>query len=405
MNTWNEAPANTGAAAREMLRSTFSPTAPVNRQEVFAGRSEQLEELEDAISQRGQHAVIYGDRGVGKTSLGLVAREIAHGKGMFTSLITCDSSATFASVWKTVFQEFSLVHDDDTESDASHLLADRNELTPDDIRLAFRALSLSAPAVVFIDEYDTLLKESDRKLFANLIKILSDHGIEVTIVFIGVARDVSALIHDHASVQRVLGEVFMPRMTIEERADIVDRGLAAAGMTATAEAKRRISYLSQGMPTIVHRLGQQSGFAALERASAQVDVDDVDRAIPKVVQRNMESISTVYEQAVFTTRQRRPTLFKSVALACALAHADDKGYFTSGALRDPLRVITGQSYEIPAYSAHLNDFSNNRGPLLEKSGSGTYRYQFVNPLYAPYIVLRALDEGLIDHAKLAKLSV
>jgi Cdc6-like AAA superfamily ATPase len=402
MTNWHAGPDDTSEVARRMLKTTFSPTAPIKRQEVFAGRRKQLEAISDAVTQVGQHAVIYGDPGVGKTSLALVGQEMARANGYFTSLITCDSSATFTSIWKQVFREISVIYADNTEGDASYLLQEEN-LSPDDIRLAFRVLSISAPVVVFIDEFDTVESGHDRKLFANLIKILSDQSVEVTVVFIGVARDVNRLIADHRSVQRVLAEIFMPRMDPDERIDIVHNGLRAAGMSSTLEAAERVGLLSQGMPTIVHRLGLQAGFKALDRGSREVNEDDVDAAMEPVVSQNMESISTVYEQAVFTTRS--DTLFRTVALACACAKPDDKGFFTSGALRGPLKAITGFAYEIPAYSAHLKAFSTKRGPLLEKVGEGrSFQYRFREPLYPAYITLRALRDKLIDHETLVLLS-
>jgi hypothetical protein len=225
----------------------------------------------------------------------------------------------------------------------------------------------------------------------------------VTVVFVGVARDVNKMIADHASVQRVLAEVFMPRMGTDEMIDIVRKGLAGSGMTAADEATTRIALLSQGMPTIVHRLGQQAGFKALQRGSRQVDAIDVDAAVEPVVSQNMESISTIYDAAVFTTRP--DTLFKTVALACACVIPDDKGFFTSGALRGPLKAITGVSYQIPAYSAHLKAFSTRRGPLLEKVGEGrSFQYRFRDPLLPAYVTLRALRERLITHETLAELS-
>ena len=49
--------------------SIFTPGAPINEKDLFAGRSEQVEKIIDAVSQRGCHAILYGERGVGKTSL------------------------------------------------------------------------------------------------------------------------------------------------------------------------------------------------------------------------------------------------------------------------------------------------------------------------------------------------
>ena len=44
----------------------FSPSAPIDSTDLFAGRTRQIERLLGAIFQRGQHAIIFGERGVGK---------------------------------------------------------------------------------------------------------------------------------------------------------------------------------------------------------------------------------------------------------------------------------------------------------------------------------------------------
>ncbi len=51
------------------IAKVFTPSAPVDDAALFAGRTTQLLKVVNAISQRGQHVVIFGERGVGKTSL------------------------------------------------------------------------------------------------------------------------------------------------------------------------------------------------------------------------------------------------------------------------------------------------------------------------------------------------
>ena len=52
------------------IHEAFSPSAPIDKQRsLFAGRTRQIDRLLGAIFQRGQHAIIFGERGVGKTSL------------------------------------------------------------------------------------------------------------------------------------------------------------------------------------------------------------------------------------------------------------------------------------------------------------------------------------------------
>src|SRR5438034_2612884 len=47
----------------------FRPRAPISTREFFAGRWEQLTTVVDAVAQTGLHIVLFGERGVGKTSL------------------------------------------------------------------------------------------------------------------------------------------------------------------------------------------------------------------------------------------------------------------------------------------------------------------------------------------------
>src|SRR3989304_4900393 len=53
----------------------FSPAAPINERRLFAGRTQQVRRVIDAINQRGQPVLIFGERGVGKTSMANVLRD------------------------------------------------------------------------------------------------------------------------------------------------------------------------------------------------------------------------------------------------------------------------------------------------------------------------------------------
>ena len=51
------------------VAEVFTPGAPIDSLDLFAGRIEQIKDVLTAVVQRGQHLVLYGERGVGKTSL------------------------------------------------------------------------------------------------------------------------------------------------------------------------------------------------------------------------------------------------------------------------------------------------------------------------------------------------
>lgn len=63
------------------ISSLFTPASPINEKSLFADRPVQVRKALETISQRGQHAIIYGERGVGKTSLANVLSEFLSGIG------------------------------------------------------------------------------------------------------------------------------------------------------------------------------------------------------------------------------------------------------------------------------------------------------------------------------------
>src|SRR5258708_656660 len=89
------------------LGKVFSPSAPINTLSLFAGRIPQLRTVLDAINQRGRHVLIYGERGVGKTSLASILGEVIvqnAGPSLVVQKVICDGGDRFDSVWRKVFK-------------------------------------------------------------------------------------------------------------------------------------------------------------------------------------------------------------------------------------------------------------------------------------------------------------
>lgn len=383
------------------LLDSFSPSAPIDKRDVFAGRRDQLAALFTVMRQRGQHAVIYGERGVGKTSLASITANQAHEDGFFTAHVICDSSDDFGSIWRKILEEISVVADGKL-GDAMQYARDPDNITPNEVRLVLRELTRSARVLIFVDEFDQISSAEVKKLFADTIKILSDQAIRATLVPVGVGNSVTDLIDEHESIVRSLVQVEMPRLPVRESREIIDKGLAAAGMTITVPAANRIVSLSQGLPHYVHRLAQQAGMGAIQGDSIEVDVDDIDFAIQIVVTDMRETVAKDYHDATYSTRPE--TLYEDVLLACACAPADDRGYFPATAVELPMTVIKGKEYKVPAFARHLEAFrSDERRRVLVREGNPRYyRLRFRDPLLQPYVIMRGLREGKITDADLRR---
>src|SRR6266498_4147679 len=87
------------------IARTFTPSAPIEDRTLFAGRKKQIQSVLNAISQRGQHAALFGERGVGKTSLAKVIRDFMGNKDFAIVSTNCETTTNFKSIWTNVFNE------------------------------------------------------------------------------------------------------------------------------------------------------------------------------------------------------------------------------------------------------------------------------------------------------------
>ncbi len=383
-----------------LVAEAFRPAAPIDRRGLFSGRSDEIAELFSVVAQPGQHAVIYGERGVGKTSLVTVVAEMLGGSGVLTVRATCDSSDDFSSVWRKALSEISVDRTAQAvgfgsavkESSLSgSALLGPGDVTPHDVLRALAAVSGETKLAIVVDEFDRLGSSGGqaRALFADTIKTLSDRVLPATVVVVGVADDVSELIREHRSVERALVQVRMPRMSRDELAEIATRGVASARMTIGKASVARITALSQGLPHYTHLLTQLAAQAALNDRRSAISVRDVDAAVARAIDRAQQSVTEAYYKATSGDGDAR----RRVLLACALADEDDFGFFSANDLDEPLGRIGGEGAD--SLEDDLLALARSEAVLQRRKAAGADRYRFVNPLLQPYVVMRGLSEGLV----------
>jgi len=385
------------------VAEAFRPAAPIDRRDLFAGRAQQIADLFSIVSQPGQHAIVYGERGVGKTSLGLVAAELLRAANVLSAWATCDASDDFSSVWRKALGEVGVAiarptigfrePGDETTQPLSKLLGP-GAVTPHAVQSVLQQASRQRGIAIFVDEFDRFQNADGRVLFADTIKALSDRVVAATVVVIGVADSVGGLIREHRSVERALVQIQMPRMSVTELAEVATKGIAAARMTIDGAAVTRITALSQGLPHYTHLLTQLAAQAALGERRAHVGVRDVDAAVTRAIERAQQSIVEAYRGAV---SGRPGTIYPQVLLACALAEEDEFGFFASSDVREPLSKILRKPSETSTFARHLERLSSeSHGAILQRSSvAGTARYRFVNPLLQPYVAMRGISDGVV----------
>jgi Cdc6-like AAA superfamily ATPase len=403
-----EAPIDYEAKAL-MLGQYFRPTTAIDKEKLFCGRKPQIRQVVDAINQPGRHAILYGEAGVGKTSLAnIVATRLSSSSmPIISPHINCDSSDTYDSIWRKVFAEVQIISqknaagfDRRTVSVSSPLISQIDgPVTTDVVRRVLTDVGEHSRFYVVLDEFDKVSDKMVRSLVADTIKVLSDRSVSATIVLVGVADDVNGLIEDHQSVERCLSQIPLRHMSREELEEIVRTGLSAVEMDIQPDALNEITGLSKGLPHYTHLLGLNAGRMALDHQSFKVDQGHVKEAIRAAISGTNESIRTAYDKATYSTKE---ALYVPILLACAMAESNDAGQFLPSAVVDPLSAIMRRKYTTEHFSRHLHLFCEaQRGPVLKKIGHEyRWRYRFVNPLMRPYVLMKGLNDKMITEADL-----
>jgi len=398
------------------LKDIFRPSAPTDNLELFQGRFKQLEGVNSGIQEIGQHVVVFGERGVGKTSIAYIARGIflsVPGELAITVRVQCAEGDSFDAVWKRFGNRLqeeaaeSLSERDFAEVTEtlrraeSILLFSENELSPDDVRRALKIVAARIKLLVIVDEFDRTASSTVSTFFADLIKTLSDDLVKMTLLFVGVAENVTDLIDGHESTIRNIRQVSMPRMSNEELERIVVNGYeqyrlrSADGLTCDIRAARSIARISQGFPYYTHLLAGAAGAEAIRRGLDRVTTQIVVEAMIAAVDGTSHAIKTSYLDAV---EARADAQLENTLLACALAEIDYMGYFTSSSLNAPISHMSGEQKGPGHFARHLKRFAlvNGANSILEekRTGERKVKYRFRDPLMKPFVLIKGVQSGL-----------
>ena len=84
------------------VREVFTPHRPVQQIELFFGRQETVRKMIEHLNTPGQHALLYGDRGVGKSSLGNITTKLLIKEILQVELFekSCSSQDNYLSIFR-----------------------------------------------------------------------------------------------------------------------------------------------------------------------------------------------------------------------------------------------------------------------------------------------------------------
>lgn len=372
----------------------FTPSAPVARRDLFAGRVQALNALEGVVLHSGRHAVVFGESGTGKTSLVTRLSEFVS-TPVSVTVVTAAPGDTCASLWAKAADrmrltaarsERGLVHST-LGHDVAAGLPEASAWTPEaTVTLAERATA-TAPAVLVFDAFECVADSAERGTMATLLAALVTLSPRLTVIVAGTSQSADSLLPGAAS---CAAPVHLARLSDEESRELLARGARQLELELDDDVVARIATLSNGLPGVVQALGRAAAVAAMDAGEGRVTNAHLPAAVDEVLAAADEATVRAYEQA--TVRARRG-IYPEILLACALAPRDTHGTFSVADVRGALqRIVRREVRGLTNQVAALTE--EGRGAVVEKQGlASAARYRFVNPALEPHILMRGLEAG------------
>lgn len=332
-------------ALRAVALNAFQPAHEIVDPHRFAGRRKEVRELLDAVRTDGSVPVIYGDRGLGKSSiaaqiqlmamgdetlleaLDLLGYGLSDGETYVSVFISCtDAIRETQDVLHAVSEGLQSLEASSVEKDkfeivektrrakaglkifeveTSHRLksssGDAQLLGGEAVRQVADRVSgaLNSRILVVLDELDRV---SDTSGLASELRKLSTPRLKF--ILVGIADDWVRLLEDHQSLERHVMPVRIPAMGHGELAQIVDLAaghLARNGLDVRihSDARKSLVDLAAGYPWFVHVIGRAALMEAISREASVVAQDDVVRGLRDLVSNTFaQQFSAQYRRAV-----------------------------------------------------------------------------------------------------------
>ncbi|MDM2757839.1 nSTAND1 domain-containing NTPase [Citrobacter braakii] len=317
---------------KEDVHKYYTPSTPVSNPTHLKGRDVEVKSILDNLTVPGRHCMIYGDRGIGKSSLAnatvLGGRQYNVLSGEYFN-VKCDTNTKF----KDIVSECAIFVSQNTEKYKEEkvikaglsakffsfftgnvgyeekIVIERDEITP---RKAATTIGI-VEGVLVIDEFD-VLEDETKKSVAEFIKQLSDINSKLKILLVGISKDGKSLTAGHESVNRCLHEVSLSGVDDRHLMEIISLGEKGLGLTFENEVKKEIVDISNGFPYFTHLLCKEAAETAIGMSSKAITKDLFHKSIEKSVENAEGRLKREYEDAV---RSAKTDVYKKILFSAS----------------------------------------------------------------------------------------
>jgi len=396
-----------------ILHDQLSPSGPVQSIEHLYGRELQLREIDKALSSTGRHVFVYGDRGVGKTSLAQSAAYAHQSSENDPILVGCNRSTTFFDIVETVARRVQntdpTVKQTSTKSRGLKALGvqigtetkfERIEiLKPTRFNEAVELLGKfvprhSAKALVVVDEFD-LLAEPEKGMFADLIKQIGDQKIPVQFVFCGIGESLDELLGAHGSSYRYVEGIEVERLRFDARLDIIQKSSFALGVEVPEPQRFRVAAISDGFPHYVHLICEKLYWELFydEAVVHKASKEHYGAAIGAAINGIQQFLRRAYDKATIKNNDENHFILWAAADHPNLMRHKEDIYESYVGIMSKLGE---EPLEFKDFARLLSRLTSPAcgGILRRQSDDARSYYQFSESIVRGYVRLRAEEQGI-----------
>jgi len=383
------------ARTRMKLLESFTPAQPVSDRRRFAGRLDTLTAIIRAIEEQRLHVVVYGERGLGKTSVMHVLTQAARDARYLVIYVSCGADSNFDEVFRTVAAHIPMlfhgaVGPTSPDVEKGKTLADTLPKSPISPRVASDILAkiVGTRVVVVLDEFDRSASDAFRQNVAELIKNLSDRLVRVQLVIAGVAGNLTELLEHIPSIQRNIFALQVPWMSAAEIHQLIHNGGTLAGLTFDKDAGDAIVFAAHGSPYLATLLCHHAGLSALDKTRTRVNKSDVLASIGIAVLEFQGRIPARVRTLIKTYVDQQKMPYLGMVAGASL--------LSNGAFRKVDLLESTVSSNIPGPLEDVLAELIKAELLVETTVKDARLYRFSEDGIAPYLWLLSRESALRD---------
>ncbi|MDO6451965.1 ATP-binding protein [Neptunomonas phycophila] len=381
------------------VRGVFTPFSPIHKSELLSGREAEISSILSSLNTPGQHALIYGNRGIGKSSLANVISKLAKDSLNYSVYIKkCSSEDSFTSLVSVILEP--LGYDVRcTESVKEHSEGagaklgvglfggniGSNRKKTDKIRhdMQFSSPSWAAKALkdscslLIIDEADMLDGDEEKLKLAEFIKHLSDYESSLKVLVVGISSTGRDLVCNHRSLERCLNEISLQPIGIKALRNIVESGANELELNFDSDVIDDIVDISGGYPHFVHLIALKCAEEAIVAENKHIVPTDLNKALGLAAKFSEGNLKRAYEAAIRKNTENS----RKVLLAAALCHS--KGFLVSELVEMTNQVIDSGLRKSTITNCLSRWVKSDQIHVIVKVERGHYR--FSDPRFMSYV--------------------